>query len=353
MQYSSLDTAFAPGIVRRVKTQQYDTLDDSAITALAHAAMARYPSALQGELRLLCRSENATFVIKSGTQRFALRIHRGNYHEKAEIGGELLWLDALRRDTDIVVPEAIPDLAGERVLTLELADGSQRYAVLFHWIDGEMPTNGVDPRAFQQLGEITARLHRHSRQWRKPDEFERIIWDHHTMVSPQSHWGDWRDVQGLRPADHAIVARAVARVGHELADFGKDPQRYGLIHADLRLTNLLLHDGQTRVIDFDDCGLGWYLHDSAAAISFEEHHPRAAEWVDNWLQGYERVAHISDEEMALLRTFIIQRRIQMTAWVGTHAETQMAQSLGDGWVDHTVRLCRRYLDTDELPVGAG
>ncbi|WVM92198.1 phosphotransferase [Halopseudomonas pachastrellae] len=43
-----------------------------------------------------------------------------------------------------------------------------------------------------------------------------------------------------------------------------------MIHADLRLTNLLRHQQQTRVIDFDDCGQGWYLHDLAAALSFEE-----------------------------------------------------------------------------------
>ncbi len=82
-----------------------------------------------------------------------------------------------------------------------------------------------------------------------------------------------------------------------------------------------------------------------------EHHPRAAEWVDNWIQGYERVAHITDEEMALVPTLLIQRRIQMTAWMGTHADTEMALSLGPRWADHSVRLCRRYLETNQLPVG--
>lgn len=176
--------------------------------------------------------------------------------------------------------------------------------------------------------------------------------DHHTMVSPQSHWGDWRDAPNLRVADRAIVEQTIKRVESTLADFGKDARNYGLIHADLRLTNLLLHKGETRVIDFDDCGFGWYLHDLAAAVSFVEHHPRAAEWIDHWLRGYEQVAHISDDEMEKVPTLLIQRRIQLLAWVGSHAETEMAQSLGPQWADHSVRLCRRYLETQQLPVGA-
>ncbi|NIF23435.1 phosphotransferase enzyme family protein [Candidatus Pantoea multigeneris] len=332
-------------------SEQYDTLSNQQLTMLAQQALQCYPTALQGELRLLCRSENATFLLLAGGKRYALRLHRGNYHARADIISELQWLDALR-ETGIMVPEAVPDLQGEPVLTLALPDGGVRYAVLFHWIDGEMPTTDVDPKAFRQLGNITARLHQHSKTWHKPAGFQRIIWDHHTMVSAQSHWGRWQDAPNLKIADHAVVEEAIARIGHELADFGKNSDRYGLIHADLRLTNLLLHKGETRVIDFDDCGFSWYMHDLAAAISFVEHHPRAEEWVENWIHGYEQVAHISDQEMAIVPTLLIQRRIQLTAWVGSHAETEMALSLGPQWADHSVRLARRYLENSMLPVGA-
>ncbi|MCX8957705.1 phosphotransferase enzyme family protein [Erwinia psidii] len=330
--------------------RQYDDLDNASLLKLAQRALTCYPFAQQGKLSLLCRSENATFLLEADGKRYALRLHRGNYHQRADIESELHWLDALR-ETGIVVPQAVPDVTGETVLNLPLEDGSVRHAVLFHWIDGEMPTTDVDPRAFQQLGHITARLHQHSKQWQKPLGFQRIIWDHHSMVSPQGHWGDWRDAPNLRLADRPLVEEVIARVDGELQRFGKDTSRYGLIHADLRLTNLLLHHGETRVIDFDDCGMGWYLHDLAAAVSFVEHHPRAADWVENWIKGYEQVSHISDEEMALVPTLLIQRRIQMLAWVGSHAQTEMAISLGPQWADHSVRLCRRYLEGVELPVG--
>lgn len=333
-----------------MSAKQYDNLTDSQLNLMAQQALACYPDPLQGQLSLLCRSENATFLLRAAGQRYALRLHRGDYHQKADIVSELQWLDALR-ETGIMVPEAVPDKEGEQVLTLRLPDGSERYVVLFHWIEGEMPTTDVDPRAFQQLGQITARLHQQSKQWQKPAGFQRIIWDHHTMTSAESHWGRWQDAPNLNPADHGVVEQAIAQVGAAMAQFGKGSDRYGLIHADLRLTNLLLHKGETRVIDFDDCGLGWYLHDLAAAISFVEHHPRAPEWIDHWIRGYEQVAHISDTEMAMLPALLVQRRIQLTAWVGSHAETEMARSLGPEWASHSVRLCRRYLEGERLPVG--
>ncbi len=331
--------------------KDYETLTSAALGSLAELALSRYPAELQGSLRLLCRSENATFLLQAGGKRYALRLHRAGYHQRAEIESELNWLDALV-ETGIIVPQAVKDRLGERVQTLDLPGGSQRYAVLFHWIDGEMPGTDVDPRAFRQLGQITARLHQHSRRWQRPDDFRRIIWDHHTMTSAQSHWGDWRDAPFLSAHHRPVIEETVAQVGSRLAAFGQHQQHYGLIHADLRLTNLLLHKGETRVIDFDDCGFGWYLHDLAAAISFVEHHPRAAEWIDNWLQGYEQVAHISDDEMAMVPTLLIQRRIQLMAWVGTHRDTGMARSLGNDWAGHSVRLCQRYLESESLPVGA-
>ncbi|HAH14035.1 MAG TPA: serine kinase, partial [Pantoea agglomerans] len=237
-----------------MSAKQYDNLTDSQLTLMAQQALACYPAALQGQLSLLCRSENATFLLQAAGRRYALRLHRGDYHQKADIVSELLWLNALR-ETGIMVPEAVPDKEGETVLTLRLPEGGERYVVLFHWIDGEMPTTDVDPRAFQQLGQITARLHQHSKQWQPPAGFQRIIWDHHTMTSAESHWGRWQDAPNLNPADHGVVEQAISQVGAAMTQFGKGSDRYGLIHADLRLTNLLLHKGETRVIDFDDCGL--------------------------------------------------------------------------------------------------
>ncbi len=126
--------------------------------------------------------------------------------------------------------------------------------------------------------------------------------------------------------------------------YGKSKQTFGLIHADLRLTNLLMHDSGTRVIDFDDSGLGWFMHDAAATISFYEHYPCVSEWIENWLKGYQRIRPLTKSDLDILPVMIMQRRIQLLAWVGSHQYTEMAKSLGSSWVSETVSLCKKYLD---------
>ncbi len=330
--------------------QQNDSLTDQQLMQIAVAALQRYPQLSNGQLSLICRSENATFALESAGQRYAMRLHRANYHSKQDIASELLWLDALR-DSGTEVPQAVCDPQGEQVQTLHTEDGDIRHVVVFHWMDGEMPTTNVDPVAFQALGEVTARLHRHSRQWQRPESFRRIIWDHQTMVGDQGHWGRWQDAPLLDSHHHPLIFQALEKINQRLTAYGQSPERYGLIHADLRLTNLLHHQGQTKIIDFDDCGFGWYMHDLAAAVSFFEHHPRATEWIDNWLTGYEKSAHVSDEDLAMIPDLLMQRRLQLSAWMGSHASTEMARGLEQQWSADTLRLCHRYLETDRWPVG--
>ncbi|MCF9045222.1 phosphotransferase enzyme family protein [Acinetobacter nectaris] len=331
---------------------QNEILDTPTLYALAEQAMQQYDLQYQGKIKLLCQSENATFVIQTPNTKYALRLHRPNYHSKKAIQSELLWLDALT-EHGISVPQAITNKDGEYVLTLKYSSKIERHAVLFNWVQGEMPTTDVDPKAFKQLGSITAQLHQHSKQWQRPDHFNRIIWNHDTMVSSEGHWGHWADVKNLTQLDKTLLQETVHTIGTQLKQLDKSPQYYGLIHADLRLTNLLLQDNKIGVIDFDDCGLSWFMHDLAAALSFNEHLPHAPEWVDQWLDGYEQHAHISQLEYALIPSFIMQRRIQMLAWTGSHADTEMTKSLGDHWIKETTRLCKQYLKHDDvMPLGA-
>ncbi|GAB3046890.1 phosphotransferase [Acinetobacter apis] len=333
----------------QIEQNEYLTL--SELYQIAHQAVSQYQDTQHADVKLLCQSENATFVVTTGQTRYALRIHRPNYHCKQTIQSELDWLDALKQH-GISVPQAKTSLHGDVILTCSTQNSDVRYAVLFDWIAGDMPTTEVDLTAFQQLGKITAQLHQHSKAWQRSAAFKRIIWDHHSMVSPKSHWGDWRDAPHLKTTDHRIIEDTVQKIAYQLQSIGKTPEYYGLIHADLRLTNLLLKDQQIGVIDFDDCGMGWFMHDLAAAISFNEHHANAKQWIDHWLEGYETQAHISQVEYDLIPTFVMQRRIQMLAWTGSHADTDMTRSLGLHWADETTRLCKKYLDHDQLPVGA-
>lgn len=312
---------------------------------LALALLACYTRDLQGPVRLLSISENATYAVSVSTgQRYVLRIHRRGYHSAATVGSELTWLAALRT-AGIEVPRAIPGINGELLQFANLPGQPTHMGVLFDWIVGSEPDPNDDLLAsFERLGAINARLHEQVRRWRLPAGFERPTWNHYTMLSPDAHWGDWRQAPHLRTADHDMVTEAVDVIGHQLASYGKAASRFGLIHADLRLANLLVEGEQTRVIDFDDCGFGWYMHDLAAALSFYEHHRDVPIWIERWLRGYARNAEVTQADLDIVPALMVQRRLQLMAWTGTHSETELARSLGPTWVEKTLRLCRAYLD---------
>ncbi|MCK8228770.1 serine kinase, partial [Erwinia amylovora] len=65
---------------------------NDALLRLAELTMARYPAFVQGRLCLLCRSENATFLLQSRRTSYALRLLRADYHQRADIESELHWL---------------------------------------------------------------------------------------------------------------------------------------------------------------------------------------------------------------------------------------------------------------------
>jgi Ser/Thr protein kinase RdoA (MazF antagonist) len=71
-----------------------------------------------------------------------------------------------------------------------------------------------------------------------------------------------------------------------------------LVHADLRLANLLVDGDRITVIDFEDCGLSWYLYDLACALTFNEGRPDVPELIGLWVDGYRQVEPLSTEDEA-------------------------------------------------------
>ena len=140
--------------------------------------------------------------------------------------------------------------------------------------------------------------------WRRPAGFVRKVWDFETTLGASPHWGDWRRARGLAPDGRALLERC-AGAARWLAAHGSGPETFGLIHADLRLANLLVDGDRLGVIDFDDCGFGWFLYDFAAAVSFFEHDPAVGGLAEAWTAGYRRVAPLAEADCAALPALVM------------------------------------------------
>jgi Ser/Thr protein kinase RdoA (MazF antagonist) len=309
-------------------------------------------------LRLLNVSENATFLVEDPDEGpSVLRVHRLGYHTATEIASELAWMDALRAEAGVRTPRVLPAPGGRRILSLpdvsaggagQDRPGVLRHCVRFEYLAGTEPADD-DPGHFAELGEVTARMHQHARQWPRPSWFTRFCWDHDAAFGRVARWGRWQDGIGVGPAEREILGRLDDVLAARLAAFGADPQRYGLVHADTRLANLLVDGGRVSVIDFDDSGFSWFLYDVGTAVSFFEHQPHVPGLVDSWLTGYRRVATLPAADEAEIWTFILFRRLLLVAWIGSHQGADIARQLGAGYTRDSCDLAERYLSEAGRP----
>jgi Ser/Thr protein kinase RdoA (MazF antagonist) len=314
---------------------------------LAVGALANYEVGAANAPALVNLSENATYRIDDPThgRRWALRVHREGYHSKNAIASELAWLMALRSDGIVTTPVPVPGRDGALIQEAgHPAMPRPRNVVLFEWESGAEPSEKDHlVEKFEVLGEVTARMHGHSQRWRRPQDFERHVWDFDTSLGAHPHWGRWRDGMGLDAATEIVFARAAALIRSRLESFGKGPERFGLIHCDMRLANLLMDGDAVKVIDFDDCGFSWHLYDAATAVSFFEHDAQVPGLMSAWVKGYRKFQALPAEDEAEIPTFVILRRMLLVAWIGSHAETDLAQSMGVDYTAKTVPMCEDFL----------
>ncbi|MGH2876520.1 MAG: phosphotransferase enzyme family protein [Solirubrobacteraceae bacterium] len=319
------------------------------IARLANAALPRFGLGAAAAATLCNVSENHTYRVHdpASGRSYALRVHRPGYHSAAEIGSELTWLDALAADGAVATPGVVAATDGSRVVAVATDDLDAHNVVMFDWLAGSPPdveAEDAAPSQFEALGAISARMHRHARAWRPPAEFTRAPWDYDHTLGPRGHWGPWQAGLGIGDSERRQLQRLDATIAARLQRYGRGEDRFGLIHADMRLANLLVHGDDVWVIDFDDCGCSWFMYDFATTVSFMEDHPRVPELRDAWVRGYRSVGELSAAEEGELDTFVMLRRLLLVAWIGSHHTfATEAAELGAGFTAGTCELAERYL----------
>lgn len=314
-------------------------------------------------LKLLNFSENATFLAEWGEDnRRILRVHRIEFAEKNNIRTELNWIQAVLKDTSLNVTTPIESTDGNLIETIETKEmNEKRHVVCFEYVEGKAPKDSSDDneklagllnsmekiptwitfplfkgaavlnartgkkqknsqlteddrKMYRTLGEIAATLHKQSKDWEVPEWYDRMEWDWEGTFGTEwnnFYGADYRDTECLSARDINTLNSCVTVMKHRLNIYGKSADRYGMIHSDLRMANLLKKGDKITVLDFDDCGRGWYMYDIAGIVALMEHRADINEVVREVVKGYETVREVSDADIGELPTFIMMRRIGM------------------------------------------
>ena len=258
-------------------------------------------------LRTLRDRENHVFemALPSG-DRAALRLHRAGYQSPAAIRSELWWCAELAR-SGLPVPAALPALDG--ALLVRLPDG--RHASAIAWMAGEAlgeaakPFNRPLPQvldAYHALGQLLARVHRTTDALTLPDGFTRPRWDLDGLVGDTPLWGRFWEHPAATSDQRATLVRARDALRERLAGDS------GLIHADVLRENVLVNDRSVSLIDFDDSGFGFRLHDLGTALVQTFQHPEQPQIRAALMAGY----GTGDQDM--VKAFTLARALSSVGW---------------------------------------
>jgi Ser/Thr protein kinase RdoA (MazF antagonist) len=324
-------------------TPDVNQLSEPDARRFAEGTVTQYGLSPAAGFDLLSYRENAVYrVTQPQAAPTVLKVLRPGYHSQAALMSDIAWCDELRAH-GVDTARALANRDGQRLTRLGELDGTPVYGVLYAWLDGAPPQADEIVNTYHQLGAVSAQVHKISDAWTRPDWFQRHRWDADGLVGANPFWGRFLDLPGLTDAQRDLFALAASKVHAQLRAFGTAPDRFGLIHADLSPENVFLHQGQVRIIDFDDAGFGWSLFDLATSLSLLLTEDYLTDVRDAWIAGYREVGVLPDSHLQQLPALLVARLLSGVGWMHTRSDTDMAKAMTEPIVDLTTHYATEYL----------
>ena len=275
---------------------------ESELLEVANSALGSYPLEIK-EVALINNEYNATFKVltKDGIQ-FALRVNVNSPRSIENLKAEIAWVNFLRDDARVKVPHPISTTEDQYFVTVTNDLGKSEFkCVLYSWLEGEELGDEPTPEQIRSLGAAMATLHVSSKDFQLPagaglPSFKDPMWETEDfLLSSKSV---------LEPEAKSLITQALAVIKSEIDELYRQNTTQ-IIHADLHGWNVMWHEDQVAVFDFDDCGIGLPIQDLATAIYYLDTPEQDAALKE----GYSSVAPLPQYSESQMQMFMIQRRI--------------------------------------------
>jgi Ser/Thr protein kinase RdoA (MazF antagonist) len=250
----------------------------------------------QVECRILKTGISDTYLIATPAKRYIFRVYSFQWRTLAEISEELHLLQHLR-ENGISVSYPIPDLDDTFIHSFAAPEG-ERFGVLFSFAEGEKVLN-FDMETHFRVGKLMAEMHLLTRGF----TLKRITYtEKELLVDSLAQLGrflsdDTTEMQYMKSVQEYLIT--------ELQNADQGQLRHGAVHLDLWFDNMnITAEGDITFFDFDFCGNGWLCLDMAYYMlqihSTEKEDDERERKTAQFLQGYESVTPVSDEEKRLI-----------------------------------------------------
>ncbi|MGV3273139.1 phosphotransferase enzyme family protein [Bacillus sp. CIS52] len=238
------------------------------------------------KFQFIADAENYVYEIVKDNEPYILKITHTIRRTPEYILGEMEWLHHLTKG-GLSAAKPIPSLNGRDVE--EVPDGKGGAFLLRvyekapgHKVD-ESDWNGT---LFYELGKYTGNMHRLTKSYRPSDpKYKRQEWDEEEQLKLRKYV----------PADQHLVFERADALMEELRKLPKNPESYGLVHADLHHGNFNWDNGKITAFDFDDIGYNWFVNDISIllynmlwypVIPYEDKAAFTGEFMTHFMKGY-------------------------------------------------------------------
>jgi Ser/Thr protein kinase RdoA (MazF antagonist) len=332
--------------VTAFRQQPYET-QVTHLTAYARRALAAWgwPNAA---LSLVLYANNAVFRFQTPETTGGLRVYRPGKRPRPEIEAEWAWLGYLQPRLAGQVPRQLTP-----IYTGHLPDEPNPvYAVAWAWLPGRgVQPAELTPATAARFGAFLARLHTVAIGWREgasQTDIDRPRLDYAGLFGKNSPYNPGDGAVHISEASQRVLDAVAARVERVMATLDTAPNTFGLIHGDFIYKNTLWDGERVRVVDFEDCGYGYYLYDLATPLLFYKALPAYAALKQALWDGYTGVRPIPADYRPDLETLIAGRYVASCRWVAGNAQHPSLRGKAADIIDQRAAELQTYLATGVL-----
>jgi Ser/Thr protein kinase RdoA (MazF antagonist) len=283
-------------------------IQTDSLTAFAHEILKKYGIS-NADVESINFEFNATFVVSTQSgQKYALRLNINSTRTLSNIEAETQWVRELARMPAINVPTPIATLDDRYVVSaLHEDSGHTIYGVMYSWLEGQELGDEPTLSQLHLVGRTMATLHEKSTEFTLTDgaelpTFNDFLWGTEDFLFSAKSIIPQREKELLMQARDLIM---------KYTDELYATSAVHIIHADLHGWNLIWHQDQLFIFDFDDCGFGVEAQDIAIALYYLDTPEQEAALLD----GYQSIRPLPLYSENSMKALLLQRRLLLLSYL--------------------------------------